>query len=196
MDVVTLVISFLGGGVTSALIVQLFSLRVAQRTRKLELLEEQIRELYGPLFYLVSQSEKLLDLSRRFHKAYEVEFINKEYSNEPLTRERVNSWAEETIGLSNQYVKQVEANNERISELLDCKFSYIDPDDVEEFLLFYEHHVRLNTERDAGGILRTPFLIYSHIGDISYLKPGFIKRVKVKFSDKKAELGRLSKRLL
>jgi hypothetical protein len=193
METSALVISFLGGGVTSALIVQLFALRAARKERTLKLLEEQIRELYGPLFYLVSQSERLFELNKQFHDAYKKEFIDKKYSDNALTRERVDSSTEATIQLANQYVKQIETNNEKISKILDNKFSYIDPMDIEIFLLFFEHRVRFTTERDEEGKLKTPSRIYSHIGDISYLRPEFIKRVKSKFLSKKQKLDKLSK---
>jgi hypothetical protein len=163
-------------------------LKVQRLSTNLKLLEEQIRELYAPLFYLVMQSEKLLELNKRFHNAYKVEFIDQKYSNNELTRERVKSWTEATIGLANDYVRLVEGNNEKISRLLDSKFAYIDPDDVELFLLFFEDRVRFITEKNDEGTLKTPDQIYEHIGDISYLRPEFIERVKSKFLTKKKEL--------
>ena len=163
-------------------------LKVQRLSTNLKLLEEQIRELYAPLFYLVMQSEKLLELNKRFHNAYKVEFIDQKYSNNELTRERVKSWTEATIGLANDYVRLVEGNNEKISRLLDSKFAYIDPDDVELFLLFFEDRVRFITEKNDEGTLKTPIQIYDRIGDISYLRPEFIERVKSKFLIKKKEL--------
>ncbi|MBZ0299851.1 MAG: hypothetical protein K8J31_08930 [Anaerolineae bacterium] len=194
MDTLALFISFFGGGVTSAIIVQIFALRSARKDRKLRLLEEQVRELYAPLMYLVMQSERLFELNRRFHDAYKVEFIDKKFSDNELTQERLISWANTTIDVANDYVKMVEVNNEKISALLDSKFSYIDPDDVELFLLFFEHRIRLTTERNDGGVLRTPIQIYDHVGEISYLRPEFIERVKSKFLSKKRELEKLLKR--
>ena len=192
-----LVISFLGGGVASAIITilftQLFSLKAASKERKLKLLEEQIRELYAPLFYLVAQSEKLLNLSTRIDDAYKVEFSDKQYSKQPLTRERVKEWTTGTIELANQYVRQVEGNNQKISTLLDSKFSYIDPDDIELFLLFFENYVRFVTERTEEGKIKTPDQIYSHLGGISYLRPEFLERVKLKFLSKKEEFEKLSR---
>jgi hypothetical protein len=193
MDPLVLLISFFGGGVTSALIAQIFSLKVARRDRKTKLLEEQIRELYAPLFYLVAQSEKLFELNDRFHNAFKIEFIDKQYADNELTQKRLKSWTDDTLGLANDYVKLIEENNKKISNLLDDKFSNIDPDDVEVFLLFFEHRVRFTTERDEAGVLKTPFQIYKHIGDISYLRPEFIDRVKSKFSSKKTELDKLLK---
>jgi hypothetical protein len=151
MDTVTLVVSFLGGSATAAILTQLNAARVAEKQRKLQQLDEQIRELYGPLFYLVSQSERLFSLNARFHDAYKAEYIDQKYPRDPIAREQRRSETMDTIGLANQYVKQVEANNEKISSLLDSKFSYIDPDDIEPFLLFFEHYTRMTTERDEKG---------------------------------------------
>lgn len=182
--------SFLGGGVASAIINWFFSSRAAKQERKYRLLEEQVRELYGPLFYLVMQSEKLLELNKKLLDAYDIEFIEKRYSENELTRERVETWAEDTIGLANNYVKQVEESSEKIASLLNSKFSFIDPDDVELFLLFFEHRARLVTERDSSGVLRTPMQIYRHVGNISYLRPEFIERVRSQFFSKRNELKR------
>jgi hypothetical protein len=194
MDTITFLASFLGGGVMSVVITQLFSVRGARTERKAKLLEDQLRELYAPLFYLVAQSEKLFELNKRFHDAFKVEFIDKQYSDQPLTRERVNTWTNDTLQMANQYVNQVESNNQKINDLLNDKFSYIDSDDIETFLLFFEHHIRLATERDETGKIKTPNQIYSHIGDISYLRPEFIERVKSKFFGKKKELSKLTRK--
>src|SRR5215216_1884420 len=70
-------------------------LKVHRLSTNLKLLEEQIRELYAPLFYLVIQSEKLLELNKRFHDAYKVKFIDQKYSDNELTRKRVKSWSED-----------------------------------------------------------------------------------------------------
>ncbi len=193
MDIDSLVLGLFGGGTLIALIAQQLAIRNAKKERKLQQLETQIRELYGPLFYLVSQSERLFSLIGRFDDAYKAEFIDKQYVDNPTTRERINQESTDTLKLKNQYATQVEANNEKISQLLNDKFSYIDPDDIELFLLFFEHYSRMTTERNEGGILKTPFLVYRHIGDISYLRPEFIERVDKQFLRKKNELDRLSK---
>ena len=47
--------------------------------------------------------------------------------------------AKKTIELANNYVYEVHENNKRIKKVLDKNSHLIDPDDVELFLLFYEH---------------------------------------------------------
>jgi hypothetical protein len=78
-------------------------------------------------------------------------------------------------------------------ELIDTKYSFIDPDDIEHFQLFFEHYVRHQTEFPDNGKLRTPFMVYEHLGDISFLRPEFISRIKEKFKAKKTELDNLSR---
>lgn len=193
-SIVSWIVSFLGGGIMSALINWIRTERAEKKERKTRFLDDQIRQLYGPLYYFISQSEKLFELNKRFHDAYNKEYVEKKYSTEEYTRKVLEKEAKETLDIANKYIAGVESNNLRIKEILDNKFSLIDPDDIELFLLFYEHYIRLVTERDNEGRIKIPFMIYNHIGDISFLPLEVIERVKEKFLNKKKELDNLLKK--
>lgn len=184
----SLIVSFLGGGIVSAAINWARSERADKKERKIKFLNDQLRNLYGPLYYFVSQSEKCFELNDRFHKAYNEEFIQEKWSKDELTRERLRTRAVQTIDLANQYIAEVKSNNQKIKEILDNSYSLIDPDDIDVFMLFNEHYLRFNKEIEESGKLITPDGIYERIGDISFLRPEFMERVKLKFRNKKNEL--------
>ncbi|OHE59282.1 MAG: hypothetical protein A2Z47_07880 [Thermodesulfovibrio sp. RBG_19FT_COMBO_42_12] len=185
---VSLVVSFLGGGIVSAAINWVRTERADKKERKIKFLDDQLRKLYGPLYYFVSQSEKCFELNDRFHKAYNEEFIQEKWSKDTLTQERLRVRAGQTLELANQYIAEVKSNNHKIKEILDNNYSFIDPDDVDVFMLFNEHYLRFNKEIEESGKLITPDGIYEKIGDISFLRPDFIDRVKLKFQKKKTKL--------
>jgi len=192
-SIVRLIFSFLGGGVVAAILNWIRTNRAEKREGKIGFLDSQIRKLYGPLYYFVSQSEKLFELNKRIMNAYNKEFIGKKFSEDPGTQETVGKRIKETIGIANSYIDEVEKNNEKIKEILDNNYSYIDREDIDVFIKFYEHHIRLQKERDEEKRVKTPFPIYQEVGDISFLRPEFINRVKEKFLKKKAELDKLIK---
>lgn len=193
-QVVTWLIALLGGGVSGALINWIRADRSEKRERQIRFIDDQIRKLYGPLYYLVLQSEKLFILSRKFHDFYKQEYIEKKWSVDENTQKILGEETTETLNIANEYIKIVEKNNIKIKELLDNSYAFLDRDDIETMALFYEDHVRLTTEKDNNGNIRIPFRIYKHVGDISFLRPEVIERIKDKFLSKKQQLDSLIKK--
>lgn len=186
--------TFLGGGIIGAVINGLWASHTAKHKRKVDHLNIQIEQFYGPLCILVMQNERLLDLSNRIHRAYQEEYVNKKFSENELTQKRLRVYTEETIGVANRYIKEVEANNENIFELVRNSYAYADIDDTEAIMGFYEDYIRLKIERsDEGGKLSLPLEIYGHIGNISFMRPEFISFVREKAQIKKDELARLTR---
>ncbi len=136
----------------------------------------------------------MFELNKRFHDAYTKEYVEKKYSIEEYARKILEKETKETLDIANKYIAIVENNNLRVKEILDNNYSLIDPDDIELFLLFYEDHIRLITERDEEGRIKTPVRIYQQIGHVTFLRPEVIERVKKKFLNKKKDLGDLLKK--
>lgn len=195
MEILTFLASLFGGGIIGAVINAAGTERARQKERKINFLDKQIRELYGPLYYFVSQAEKLFELNNKFHDAYKEEYINKQYSLDEHTQKILNDESDNTLNIANKYVSYVEDNNNKIKEIIDSNYSLIDPDDIKIFVTFFEHHIRLKTERENGK-LSTPFKVYKHIGNISFLKPEFINKIKEKFLNKKDKLQKLINQFL
>jgi hypothetical protein len=192
-NTISLVVSFLGGGIISALINWIRIEKAEKKERKIEFLEKQIQKLYGPLYYLILQNEKLFELNDKLDKAYDKEYIEKQWSLEKDTQNAIGQEASQTIGIKNEYIEIVTKNNIKIRELLDQQYVFIDQNDIETAMLFFEHHIRLTTETDEKGKLKIPLNIYNHVGNISFLRPEVINRFKEKFSNKKVELDKLLK---
>lgn len=187
-NVLSLIVSFVGGGIVAAIISAIRAQFAEKKQRRIKYLEEQLNNLYGPLYFLTSQGEKMFSIVRKYESAYKAEFIDKKYSQDELTHQRLIEECDQTIAIQNEYVKHVERNNRKIKDLLENKFSYIDQDDTVIFIdYFYEHFARLNIERDH----KVPSIIHQYIGDISFLHPKFIERVKEKFCIKRNELENL-----
>ena len=148
-NIVSLIVSFLGGGVVSALINWVRANKADKKDREIRFLDEQIRRLYGPLYYLVSQSEKLFQLNNRFHEAYNKEYCNQKWSQDQHTQKILEEETTTTIEIANKYVRMVEKNNEKMKDVLDNHYPLLDPDDIQIMMVFFEHHTRLNIEKDT-----------------------------------------------
>ncbi len=83
-------------------------------------------------------------------------------------------------------MRYVVINNERISTLLEQSWHLIDLDDIDEFSAFQVHQVHFKTEFDNS--LKTPFMIYEHVGAISYMSSSMSDRIKSKFQAKTLKL--------
>jgi hypothetical protein len=189
LNILSLIVSFIGGGAVGAVLNWIRANLADKRTRRIKYLEDQLNNLYGPLYFVISQSDKLLEIQKRYQKAYKEEFVDKHYSREQRTQEILIEEADQTIKIGNEYVNQVRENNNKIKEILDTKFSYIDAEDIELIMnYFYEHFTRLETE-DKN---KVPLSIYEHIGNVSFLRPELIEGIKKKFMNKKEELEKLS----
>ena len=73
-NTVSLIVSFVGGGIISSLINWIRANKADKKDREIKLLDDQIRKLYGPLYFLVSQSEKLFQLEP-FAKLRAIQFM-------------------------------------------------------------------------------------------------------------------------
>jgi hypothetical protein len=192
-EIIRLVFSFLGGGLVSAITQWVRSARSERKERRIKYLTGQIQNLYGPLFFLTSQNESYFKLNRAFHGAYGTEYIGQNWSKDSITQERVKEAASQTLSLANTYVDLVVTNNDKILALLQQNYSYIDTDDVEVCQSLVVDYTRMKTEMDDDGKLVTPMRIYGHIGEISFMRPEFMERVKTKFFAKKDEIEAHSK---
>ncbi len=187
---VQIFVSFVGGGVAASVISVWSNLRSQRKVKRIEEIRLQLQNLYGPISFLSNWNAKLLDIASAISKAYDAEFIQTKYSSDNSTQEGVRDVATQTIELGNQYVRQTKENNERIISLLEKYYSFIDPDDVEIVSRFVVDYVRMKTEVTEKGTI-TPFMIYQHLGSISFIHPDFIKAMASRFRQLKDELHKL-----
>ena len=187
-NLIQYILSFLGGG----LVVAIFNWwRISvndKKKRKAEYLLLQMERLYGPLNFFTLQNEQMFLLSDKFNEAYDVEYIKPKWSNDEQTQKDLKEETTVTLDLANSYVKTAINNNDKIIEILENNYSYVDLDDIEIFHDFVVDYTRLKNEINEGGKLLTPYRIYNRIGNISLIKKDFIERVKDKFKEKSLEL--------
>lgn len=180
------IISFLGGGIIGGLINWARVARSEKAMRKNEYLSEQLRNLYGPLYFFSGENSALFDLNSEFHKAYTDHYVNQKWSKDPQTRKNLKANTKITIDLANHYINLVRENNKKIVEILHNNYSYIDSEDTDIFQQFVIDYVRMEREFKKDLPLETPFEIYNKVGDISYSRQDFLDLVKRKFNSKKA----------
>jgi len=179
-ETLTTIITFLGGGVIGAGIHYVGTAQSARESRHSSYVHEQLDRLYGPLYFLTNQNEKLLELSRKVLKTHS-EYFDGSFSSDSQTQKVVQKESLETIELSNVYADQIVENNENIVTLLRANHSLVDTDDVELFTDFTIDAIRMNKEVKEERLKNIPLAVYKEIGDISYSKPAFLAQVKVKF---------------
>lgn len=196
-EIIRLIFSFLGGGLVVALGNWLYSYKIDIKRNKIESLRTQVEKLYGPLYFWVGQNEVCFDYCRKVNKAYNEEYCVPEFSKDELTQSRLGEETKLTIEIENEYIMRVNDNNDIIVNLIRENYAYIDLEDIEIFERFMLDYLRTKIEINEGkGGLKTPHRIYSNleksVGEISFMKPEFINRVKDRFNIKKAELKRLT----
>jgi len=187
-NTIVLIISFFGGGVIGAAIQWARTARSEKEKRHSEYIHKQLNKLYGPLFFLTSQNQELLNLCNKILGAHKEHFDGNKWSDDPDTRKTLKEESLSSIQLSNEYVRQVVINNEKIVKLLQHNFAYIDDDDIEVVQEFIVDTIRMNKEVKEERLKEIPFEIYQSLGNISYSKPKFLNRIKHKFQKKQLVL--------
>jgi len=185
---INLIVSFLGGGIIGGLINWVRVSRSEKEARKNELLSDQIKCLYGPLYFFTGLNESLFELTSKFQSAYTEHYVNQDWSRDPHTLESLKKETETTIELGNHYVRLTRKNNEKICEILRENYSYIEPDDTEIFQRFIIDQLRMEREFKEGEPLETPFEIYSKVGEVSFMRKEFAELAKTRFIEKTKEL--------
>jgi len=190
-EIVRNVMIFVGGGFAVAVGNWFYSAWSSRKGQEINQLRDQLRSLYGPLFFFTSQNEKLFEINNKIHDAYKNEFIDKNWRPDQLTRQRVKEQAEATIALANDYTARAVRNNDRVMQILEAQWHLLDPDDIPVFSQFQVDYVRFQEEVRDKAQMRTPDAIYDSLGAISYMHPEFISRVKGQFESKQARLAEL-----
>ena len=180
-DAIKTLITFLGGGIIGAAIQWARAARSEREKRHSEYIYEQLQRLYGPLYFLTSINSNLFKLNNNILSAHKDHFDGNKWSIDPETRKSLSSESEATINLANEYISEVVKNNKNIMDLLRDNYSFIDVDDISIFQEFIIDVLRMNKEVEEGRLKEMPFEIYKSLGDISYSRPDFLERIKVKF---------------
>lgn len=188
IEAMNLIFSFIGGGVAVAIIEWFRMIYSEKESRKIEYLNNQLKYLYGPLYCFSSYAEQLFELSDNIQKLYKSEYEGKNWSRDKSTQDNLKIETTDTINTSNLYIAKAIQNNSVLQKIIEDNYSYCDLDDIEIFKDFLKDLARYKTEYDENGNLRLPHRIYFKLDNISFLKPEFIGRVKLKYEIKKKEI--------
>ena len=187
--VTNLLVSFFGGGAAVGIISLLYKVRQDRRNRRVEFIDSQLRNLYGPLQFFVSCSQNIYKhtwiIQQASHEEYGGE--NWQKHNDQARSDGIKA----SIDVNNEYFVMTRANNDRMVEILTNNYALIEPDDAEIFAGFHTHYLRGKTEFDKSQHLKLPLEVYTNVGDVYCLQPEFAQLVNRRFLEKKAELERL-----
>ena len=187
-ELIRLIFSFLGGGIVVGIMEWIRLNSVEKKARRFNDLNNQLINLYGPLYFFTSQNEMLFKLNEKYDDAYKIEYEEPNWSDDKETNERIMEECQKTIEIKNSYISLVTENNNKILELLKNNYQFIDTNDIKIFQEFITDYTRFKKEIEEKGRLKTPFRIYKRIGSISYMKPELINCVAERFNSIKQEI--------
>jgi hypothetical protein len=187
-DELSTIITFLGGGVLGAAIHYASLFRSEKEKRHSTYVHEQLNRLYGPLYFLSSQNEKLFDLNKRIMEGYDQHFIQTEWSKNPQTQEALRKESKSVINLANEYTYLVKENNIKIMEILRNNYDLIATDDIDVIQEFAIDCIRMNKEVDEERLKEIPHEIFKYVGNISYSRPEFLNLIKARFIEMQEKL--------
>lgn len=184
MRMIELTISFVSGGLVVALIEWYRAYRTSTYERRLQIIRDQLEKLYGPIFFFTSQNQECFAVSKKLHAALnskKASIINKDGNCQSLlTIDEV----KQTIDLSNEYIRLVTRNNDQIVDILKQSWSLVDAEDIDLFRKMIVDYTRLKVEVGVDGKMKTPFLVYPQVGDISFMRPEFMVRIEARVREK------------
>lgn len=188
MESLQLIIAFLGGGVLVG-IFEWIRTRISEKeARKYDFLTDQLRNLYGPLYFLTSQNKGLFKLYNDYHEAYKKEYIEVEWSQDKDTRNSLKEEMDAFFKISNSYMDIVKENNDELIRIMADNYTYIDPKDIESFQQFVVDYNRMKNEIDRPDGLHVHLKINQHVGKISFMRPNFIGMIEKRFKFKYQQL--------
>lgn len=177
------IIIFLGGGIIGAGIHYVSVFRSARDKRKSDYVHEQLKNLYGPLYFLSSQNARLIALSNTILSTHAEHFSGQKWSEDKSTQDSLSKQSMSTIELSNEYIYQVKENNKQIVEILRDNYALIKSEDIAIMQDFVVDAIRMNKEIDEERLKKIPLEIFEKVGAISYSRPEFLLLVENRFRE-------------
>jgi hypothetical protein len=173
-------LSFLGGGLVAATLNWIRVARSESRALRANRVRQQLDKLYGPLFFVTSQANKILEISRRHSEGFRIEYIESKSgaSDEVMA----------AIDVDNEYAKELHNLAKEASVIMRGAYSYIDPEDVGVFQDVVIDALRLTIEREDCGKMKTPLEIYEHVGEMHFFRESFIMLIEQRFIEMRKEL--------
>jgi hypothetical protein len=187
--ILEIVLAVISGGLITALISSFFESRKARSEAERQHLDDALRNLYGPVFRLLTDAQMCIDLNHSVQKEY-TEYFNKPWHES--ARDRVQKQAEATLQTANQYVYRAEQHVEDIISITADNWHLIDLDDIEIFDDIRRQRARFRVEKNTPTAKEIPFEVSQKLGDLHYLKPEWVATIKSSYESKLARYRELS----
>jgi hypothetical protein len=159
---------------SGALVVTLLNLTIggvrSRRERKIAVLQEQLRLLYGPVSCLIAQNLGLSAHASKIQAAFQEHLAGK-FNQDEAAQEARAKHGQRTTNLANQYGERILTNNARIMDIIDTNWHLADDADREVFSQFQVDYVRYLTESKGGGAEGIPLRIVLELGPIAIMRP-------------------------
>jgi hypothetical protein len=163
--------------------------RREKRERHVSILREQIQNLYGPIYYLVTQNKTLFQAYATIHKAADEEYSGKRWA--PFAQKSISKEIENTFEIANKYIEQVQNNNEKIMNILNTNIHYAEVEDYENFSPFIKDYFRLQIETgflkmenkmdEKDNKQKLPMPVALKLPEISFLNQKFAEMIETRF---------------
>lgn len=180
--------AFFTGSVVTSIINWFREHKHLRESRKIDYLAKQLSLLYGPLSFYARQNECLSNLIARHNKAYDVAYIQPQWSEDKSTQESIHKECEIVIDVANKYSRLMHENNDKIAQLIEAHFWLADPEDTDVFQQFALNRLRNMTEFNDDGIT-IPHRFYREIGLAPFFENAFVDHLKRRCDAKTSFLG-------
>jgi len=184
--------NILASGIVVAIVNWILGSQASAIGRKVERLRNRVQSLYGPLCFLAGQNQKIVDYTGHVHEGITKEYCEKQWSNDPDTRASIEKELLQSIGTTNRYVEIIQANNQKMVDILVANFAWADVDDIECFRSFVQDYTRVDTERADSEERRLPLRLATFVNDRvglpTFYRSDFHDRIDERFKQKLAEL--------
>jgi hypothetical protein len=184
--------SIVGGGLIGAVVNWISSSRAARRAREADFIRDQLRLLYGPLFFFTSQNDELFKLAGNVQDVRRAIFEDKNWSTDEHTQAALGQQHMATIEMANAYVERVVKNNERIMDILENNWHVVDSGDIEVLSRFRVDYTRYLVEVMGPGKKDVPLSVVRQLGPIPFIRPDFIACVRTTFERLRERLMKLT----
>lgn len=169
--------------ILGSLITWIGASKIEKSHRRHEFLSNQLKFVYGPLYFCVVQYGYLCNIGRKVGD--KIDEMGEEHKNN--ADKKFTAKVKDSIDIMNHYESRIpKQNNEYIYNILKKNYAYVDKDDVNIFHDFAINHLRMKKECSKE---RVNYEIYKYLGDIPFMKEEFAERVRKKFFEKTEKLN-------
>src|SRR5688572_27064397 len=146
-EAINLIVGLLGGGLIATVISIWSQSRQTRRTSERAHLDSALREVYGPIVRLLTESRTLFELNHDLQSSYY------EHFNQPWhesAQQSVAQQADATLQTANVYVHMMVKNIDEVIGVIGAGWHLIDSEDLDVFNDVWRERVRMQVEFESA----------------------------------------------